>query len=133
MRTNLYRGKMVDGCHVWVEGSLSTHTEPGAVGIIYPITVEDEDFNSHQSFDYAEVIPETVGQFIGCDRFNKLIFEGDIVKYEVVFENGSYPHYETKIAVVEFTHGIFKPFDKCLPFNCIKLGNIHDNPELISE
>ena len=83
-----------------------------------------------------EVIPETVGQFIGLyDKNSKKIFEGDIIKGKVHEMNG----YRVRKGVVEY-HGVgfimnLEPnswYDqKNIPLDCEVIGNIYDNPELL--
>ena len=123
MREILFRGK---GTHSgrWVEGDL---------------------LNSGYDFETAirkvrgvcgEVIgvdPETVGQYTGLtDKSGKKIFEGDIVtmpayaggkhKAVVYFKNG-------KFAVDGSNYG----FKDIAPKRMEIIGNIHDNPELLSK
>lgn len=87
------------------------------------------------------VRPETVGQFTGItDRYNKPIFEHDIVKHYIKHTNF------VKIYAIEWNSsqckfvGKFSGFDYQKPFSYADLhigldyeviGNIFDNPELL--
>ena len=130
-----FRGKTAEG--KWVYGFYVFHKDMDAHLIVdesegYPITYE--------------VIPETIGQFIGrYDNAGKEIYEGEIISL-----NGRY----NKIISFCDDHVAFCLADigylKCqgwkdiweiLPSlwwdNLIKdikvIGNIHDNPELLAE
>lgn len=83
MREILFRGKCI-GKGEWVYG-LVVKTEKGNVFIVntaeeYGCGIciqEDANRKNHQ------VIPETVGQYIGLtDKNGKKVFEGDIMAYE---------------------------------------------------
>ena len=117
MRTIKFRGLRTDG-KGWVYGGYFQHT-PDEDGVRYYIF----DFNEGA----VEVIPESVGQFTGLhDKNGKEIFEGDIVtdgvgKYKII--------YDLKLAGYQ-PYCIFR--DE--PENyCEVIGNIYENPELISK
>lgn len=137
MRENLFHGKRKDNGE-WVEGCL--------LGSDVIVPKGQPFYICHDILDSAlkayEVIPETVGQYIGSpDKNGKKIFEGDIVVYctntsratskefhEVVFETrGESGYFGIKISNIE-TWGF------CLevPAKLMEvIGNIYDNPELI--
>lgn len=131
-----YRAKRIDG-KGWIEGF---YIEIRAKAYI----LQDDDFNScsdnwgEADFDYGnicigslayEVVPETVGQYIGIkDDREDNIFEGDIVM--IYWENK-----DSEKMVVSFGDGAFMfneyAFCGLGKVNIEKIGNIHDNPELL--
>ncbi len=124
MREILVRGKRVDNGE-WVYGSLIE------LGKKKYICFADE---CHNIMDVGalsfEVIPETVGQYIGfLDKNGNKIFKSDIVLVDgkrciVVFENGCYYPMGAYIARSGFE------YDK----NDYEIiGNIHDNSKLLKE
>lgn len=81
-----------------------------------------------------EVIPETVGQYIGLtDKNGEKIFEGDIVRVTV----GIYGYKSTYNSYVEevkfYNNGmaVFLPFSNSDIVEVEIIGNIYDNPELL--
>lgn len=149
MREILFRGKRVDNGE-WVYGDLSQH-KTGKVFI-----------KSGSAIHSYEVIPETVGQYTGLtDKNGKKIFEGDIVKDQVIYlthltyaERGietkedaeEYKNYG-KVGVVEFDTENVASCGCCYEYfigtgfkakevnlhKCEVIGNVHDNPELLEE
>lgn len=74
MREILFRGKRVDNGE-WVEGHLLEYKKQEHR--CYIVTNFDTD-----RWEYFEVIPETVGQYIGLvDKKDNKIFEGDIARF----------------------------------------------------
>lgn len=128
MREILFRGKRLDNSE-WVYGSF--------------IQVEHEDgsfataiFQKKDAGGDTEVSPATVGQYTGLnDKNGKRIFEGDIV--DVKEDSGCYGFGGKLILPVEYQDGGFSPFAipgwECTanPEECVVIGNIHDNPELL--
>lgn len=131
MRQIKFRGKRLDNGE-WVYGDL-VHTIKDT--LILPI---DEGWNQYS------VNSETVGQFTGLfDKNGKEIYEGDIVKTPLLdpifgdilsdafdnapieFSNGSF--------VVSYYNGNHKIYIQDLYDKIKVIGNIHDNPSLISK
>lgn len=86
----------------------------------------------------ADVIPETVGQYIGLtDKNGTKIFEGDIVR--ITDEHESIYDCNCGVGDIQFKYGhwyvLGKPqnslWDLCDCYYCEVIGNIHDNPELL--
>lgn len=120
MREILFRGKRIDN-GIWLEGDLR-HWSSGGVGI-----------GSNGLRRTFEVIPETVGQYMGLkDKNGKRIFEGDIVTFKTSVCT-------FKPCVVEYSNAearfVARTGDRCYAmtdsFVYEVIGNIHDNPEMI--
>lgn len=90
---------------------------------------------------WVDVIPETVGQFTGLrDKNGKWIFEGDVIACSY---NGKYRAVvKAEIENCGCCHPVFgfapvdkdgDPTDDATFDNCVVIGNIHDNPELLTE
>ena len=127
MREIIFRGKRIDNGE-WIEGSY-IHLNVNADFIC-----QGRSFNSLIPIK-LEVIPSTVGQYIGIpDKNGKKIFEGDIVKaYSICGE-------EEGIGVVYWSE-LFVAWhyanNKSMYSGDIAsyevIGNIHDNPEVLKE
>lgn len=129
MRDILFRGKRKDNGK-WAYGYLYIRNDGQ-----YEISFYSKYFDSER-FTY-DVIPETVGQYIGLtDKNGKKIFEGDILRR-------AYHPYED--VAIEWFDGSFrfrevnKPKDYgyscvCCVQNAVSnlkiIGNIYDHPEL---
>lgn len=137
MREILFRGKRMDNGE-WVYGSF--------------IQVEHEDgsfttaiFHKKDAGGYAEVSPATVGQYTGLkDKNGKRIWEGDIIDASAEWWDACGPAgHSSPIMPVEWCECYcgFDPFANydcdCEVFinadNCIVIGNVHDNPELLEK
>ena len=145
MKDILFRGKRVDNGE-WVEGNYYESKISGCFILLPKIKVRKKDVVViNDSFEVAEVIPETVGQCTGLtDKNGKKIFEGDIIS-AITLDTGN-----EQRAVVCFGNfidenngdeyiGFYIEFDgikttitqlameECK--NRIEvIGNIHDNP-----
>jgi uncharacterized phage protein (TIGR01671 family) len=95
--------------------------------------------------EHAEVVPDTVGQFIGLfDEDGREIYEGDIIKIVEEFDD---ENVYTRIGVVCFEEGMYELQDKngkhfaylgwLMHDDAITklevIGNIHDNPEMLEK
>lgn len=146
MREILFRGKDKDDGK-WYEGAFRqyddvtycfesdyiNHPENTHYTIMFTMC---GDWNLPNQHKYVEVIPETVGQFIGLyDKNHKKIFEGDIVVaeyddcitrvFEVIFYNCAFK-LRSKHCQTMYDYSIH---DEHPTFEVI--GNIYDNPELL--
>ena len=120
MREIIFRGKRLNDGE-WVEGNF-------VKGCIDDFAYIVEFGNKDLCTNYVEVIPETVGQYTGFDDKNgKKVFEGDILKAEIWWEQGGcYPHTEARFMEATFPNMYKNHFEK---FEVV--GNIYDNPELL--
>ena len=128
MRDILFRGKRIDNGN-WVEGCLIKRKYYGDVG--YYI-----GFIEMTSLTKAEVIPETVCQYVGItDKNSKKIFENDVVKTkygrlcQVVWVSS--PYYQCwDMTGLESKHQAPDWRDIWYKNNLEVVGNIYDNPLL---
>lgn len=143
MREILFRGKRRDNGKWWYGSYLFLHTKPmdwtgmrvGKAEDVHYI-IDETDLN------YA-VDPETIGQYTGLtDKNGKKIFEGDIIRHHndcpdseikeigIVFWDEEYCGWR-RTSNGKFHHGVIDTYR--LSLNCVyeKIGNIHDNPELM--
>lgn len=99
------------------------------------VELKDGDRTMCCIYGYGEIIPETVGRYIGkLDKNGKRIFEGDIVEYngtkhEVIFETRFSAYFGIKISHVETWQFCLEVPAKLMEV----VGNIYDNPKLIGE
>ena len=153
MREILFRGKTADG--KWIDGFL--FQEVGDCVVRWCITRTPLCANDYSEImgDYAEVIPETVGQYTGLtDKNGTKIFEGDVLSVtvrEFVRECGVrkltgktiktvwYVEYAERRSQGNgfYVFGKDRRFSlgltKSVIYNASPevIGNIHDNPELL--
>lgn len=130
MREILFRGKRKDTGD-WVKGFVWKGADitiiiPSGTGIGY------NSKRCAMSATAYEVIPETVGQFIGIlDYDDRLIFEGDIVKgsniYGLTVNAAKVVYVEDEAAFKANNYFV----DEILYLE--KVGNVYDNPELLEE
>ena len=130
MRTIKFRGKNLDG--EWVYGFYVEKERQTLNGF------EKKHFIVNDGYDYVK--PDTVGQFTGLhDKDDKEIYEGDILSrkdggalLKVEFRHGAFGYeYCGEFHAWAGNHNFtFNPYDTDVDFSII--GNIHDNPELIT-
>ena len=137
MREILFRGKRIDNGE-WVVGDYTQYAFNGKPCIC----------SKHK---WAEVDPETVGQYTGLKDMNgKRIFEGDVFPIEdeivavVIFTDGGFRLEEwglcgtyTESGYDECGGGWGKiecePIDWYMVHHMEVIGNIHDNPEMLED
>lgn len=133
MREKLFRGMRKDNGE-WVEGFLfqtKDHTY-----IAYAEQFDDDLFLAPKNI-FIEVIPETVGQFIGLTANGKKIFEGDIVAGVVYWlerpKNGLVAFRDGSFGLIWHRGEVeqFNPFTSMCNIEYVVIGNIHDNEELL--
>jgi uncharacterized phage protein (TIGR01671 family) len=136
MREIVFRGKS-KGKLEWVYGSL--YKEGSQVFILVGGRFYPELSNGQSALgimDWYEVFPDSIGQFTGLtDKNDRNIFEGDIVKSITHF----YSELKEMVTVVKFNEvendSFGEPFTvgySLLGSEWEIIGNIHDNPELLS-
>lgn len=94
-----------------------------------------------ESLDVHEVIPETVGQYTGVkDIEGAKIYEGDILQsqigdkhiWQVIFYDGCFEIVRGEIRKRDKVHEKeICCFENIRWYVLTKIGNIHDNPELL--
>ena len=128
MRQIKFRGKNLDG--EWVYGFYVEEERQTLNGF------EKKYFIVNDGYDYVK--PDTVGQFTGLyDKDGKEIYDGDIILeklkrsrkdgdlYEIVFEDCQW--------FGKNKDGAITSLSLLNDFHVIKIiGNIHDNPELLT-
>ena len=125
MKTILFRAKKITD-NQWVNGGIAI--APDETVII--LTKEEQTI--------WNVIPETVGQFIGLtDKNGHDIFEGDIVKMTYSSKNtGKIIICGQIIYVPRRLQYEIQKLSGCKAITAFKnieiIGNIHDNPELLN-
>lgn len=120
MRKIKSRGKRLDN-GVWVEGSLLQDD--------YGVCMIVEFVDHHEQ--WHEVDPDTVGQYTGMkDKNGEEICEGDIVEWENMMGTKMCSVIAYRGRGFCFVDAHNKPEEIwCYVFK--KIGNIHDNPELL--
>ena len=124
-----FRGKRLDNGE-WLYGDLMHDNHGGCY--VYPL-------DSLGLFTENKVANDTIGQFTGLvDKKGVKIFEGDVVlwdrdqkMYVVVFRNGMF--YASVEECNPHIYGGFPLWCLCAEEQyCTIVGNIYDNPELLS-
>lgn len=137
MREILFRGKRVDNGE-WVYGNFIKIENETYIFEQYEVKVESDTYKYLDSYRMSRmhnVSPDTVGQYTNLkDKHSAGIFEGDVVEI---------PYEGWKLIKWFDCHCGFEPFSDSFencghcgcgadPEDCIVLGNIHDNPELMN-
>ena len=134
LREILFRGKRVDNGE-WETGSL-VYARMGT-------SEEQASIADKMTAYHTPVIPETVGQYTGLtDKNGKKIFEGDIIKYshrgineKAIIKYGAPKERYTMYGwYLDDNHGntAFLLSEYFIEFyDCVIIGNIFDNPELV--
>lgn len=133
MREILFRGKAKenhrDDGGYWIYGDL-----------VQLVQNEGLVFMDNGGGILDEVDPETVGQYTGARGYDgKRIFEGDIVRFDYVDDDGNDSHEDF---LIFFEKGAFRAqylgikcapntFDEIGIDECYVVGNKWDNPELL--
>lgn len=140
-REILFRGKKHN--NNWVTGYFFKRTFFPCIKFILEDCWQETniDENDVWLFEESEVMPETVGQYTGIkDKNDKMIFEGDIIKW--TNKQGYHTFNKNEVSIIAwFADGQYLGFgfDKDKPLTLKKsqeleiIGNIHDNPELCKE
>lgn len=137
MRTVLFRGKLIsDG--TWRYGFLTQNKGKSWIGSF-----------AFDNYYFAEVQTETVGQYTGLnDKDGNKVFENDIIRYINHHEKG-HPYYVYHAVKWSNKYNMWYCFhtknnqEEGIQGNCFlyayakaspsfeRIGNIHDNPELL--
>lgn len=125
-----FRGKAVTG--IWVYGGISIKS--------HGVFINDESLPYD---DCCRVIPETVGQFSGLkDIKQEKLYEDDLLQsqigdnhlWKIVYDDGSFVLEQIggdkKRGKKKHTQDLCCADDIAL-YSLVKIGNIHDNPELL--
>lgn len=144
MREILFRGKQLDN-YSWAEGYLFddgfTNSHRMFIGNI--IITDNREYTENQyNVDtyFYEVHPHTIGQFTELyDKNGKRIFEHDIVKISgstpiislVKYKNGAFEIVWSR-KQNKFIDGILTLHDWIKKYEFEVIGNIFDNPDLLS-
>lgn len=137
MRENigLYRGKRKDNGE-WVEGAYYKQTlYYGDPCEKHYIITSTESLDYDQAFEYYEVDPETVGQYIGGipDKNGTKIFEGDILNTSNSNCRIWYVDYKnTAFCANQGNANYSCVLDEFMQYSSVEvIGNRFDNPELL--
>ena len=136
MREILFRGKRVDNGE-WIEGYLASF-KCYLDGRVFMVIIQtNATIYSHCEIkSWEEVDPKTIGQFTGLhDKNGKKIFEGDIIDlpYWYVAYAGDLRESTGMNAGWYVQRDGFESWTEleCTEDNEV-IGNIHDNPELLT-
>ena len=142
MRKRIFRGKRLDNGEWVLSGSIIRFNPENGEELFYIPSahdactcVHDADGNilSFEKGTFYKVDPESVGEFAGqTDCCGDNMFDGDIVYYEAEDINGVIQwDDDTSLFAICFD-GWMTDFDHMYGHELMVIGNIHDNPELLS-
>lgn len=125
MREILFRGKSISG-NDWIYGSLVQLICECNNVKIFPI-------NSKSVHDSVSIDLKTIGQFTGLiDKNGKQIFEGDVIHHGDASELCLVTYIESGFYSVPTSKEKHTLSLEMWLSACVVIGNIFDNPELVS-
>lgn len=113
----------------------NAHTNKWVYGdYISPVVIPGYGQIIDNGYSYS-VQEDTVGQYIGAsDKYGKGLYEGDIIKIDEI-EALAVVHYNEAyyaFVLAECTGGFLQFGEDVDPSDCKVIGNIWDNPELLT-
>ncbi len=124
MRDKDYRGKNVH--EKWCFGSLMT-TDFG------PLIVPDEvSLNDFEFGEYDYVHPETIGEFVTCNKEGQRLYTDDLFRYRLGHIVQLIWDEKEKRYIGHHVGSLNTNFSMSLVVEMKLIGNIHDNPELFN-
>ena len=133
----LFRGKSVEDGK-WFTGQLLHFKSLVSEKELNVIVEGCEWDDSNEWFNIgrrAKVVPETVGQYIELnDKQDKPIFEGDIVEVDMR-DDVFLVKYDEDNAIwfISNCNDNLSFRENISNYNCVVIGNIYDNPELLPD
>lgn len=127
-----FRAKRVDNGGEWVYGvPVQSNYGLSIVSSIYHVDCAEYNVNEHT------VIPETIGQYTGLkDKNGKEIYEGDILTWSGEFgDSGPMVWIEWELEDAKFYVTSNNGYGGALSefiYDCEVVGNIFENPELLT-
>ncbi len=118
-----FRGKRLEGTgEGWVYGYLINSFE-------IRVYADEEDAEWRGDYEDFSVDPETVGQFIGKIKTGQEIYVNDLIQHGETVRIVSYRNGNTCLDRQNMKDSILLSYSE----NAKKLGNIFDNPELLTK
>lgn len=146
MRETEYRGKSIEtkkwiygGFHKWEKRQVCPMGDSlKEDDVSYVITINSfADWNMPRNMQAVEVMPDTVGQYIGrSDKNKKKIYEGDILLTDcwhtllIVYFDEDYLQFRVR-EVVSSRENSIDYYDNNNNVKIEVVGNIYDNPEML--
>lgn len=120
MREIKFRALTLDSLDSWVYGFPIIHSDNRAFMCVW----------SDEAQMYVAVVPKTLGQFIGSYDKNAMeLYEGDIVKTPKGRDIVDLSRFRLWLQKEDFG---YEGEELISPQDCEIIGNIHENPELVS-